>query len=259
MEGYKNTIIDDIRSLPILMRYLPTIESYATYYYKYNIDKKNSLQKLLMSIEETNFTFIEIRGNGACLYNSILVSLLLQNKGLTVNHLNTELNEELLTLDNIYNKEIIDNIITNYFVVDSMLESFGKQYLIKEFGLCPNDDSSIDISLYNFTKSLTEPIQNFQQLGLLIANLFNIVIILFDTEINGSITDRLDYVCITPEKCTDINIIKEKLHNNTWDITYIINLSTHYNLLIPYSDNNILLKNEGKIFFNKICNKLRFA
>ena len=275
-----DVIIQQLRSYPILMKFLPTIGAYTEYCYKGRSDKKESFDRLLNSVnnlpqfnekndnKQTNYAFIEIRGNGACLYNSIIASLLLQKRGLTINHLTHELVPyDSIDVENIYNKQITNNIVTNYFVVSSMLEDFGKQYLTKQFGFT-NSEEVGDIALYGFTKSLNEPIQNFQQLGTLISNLFNVVIVLLSGEINAGIDDKLEYVCIAPQQCTNITTIKQNLESNIWHVSYIINTSVHYNLVFPYTDltqikqikqTQLLLHNESKMLFSKLCDIIRFV
>jgi hypothetical protein len=259
----RESIMQQLKSNPILMRYLSDLNVFAEYNYKGRIDKKHSLidkiSKISLNTKHAySFSFVEIRGNGACLYNSVLVSIMFQNKGTTNNLLSNELiPHDEISIANPYNKQIIDFIISNYFLIDSALEPFGKKYLQKEFGHEFIDDST-DIALYGFTKSLSEPVQNFQQLGGLVSNLFNVVIVLFQCEINGEATDNVELICITPDKTNNPNLIKHNLQTNLWQVVYVINTSTHYNVVMPHSDPNNLLLNESKTFFNQICDKLRF-
>jgi hypothetical protein len=209
----KESIIQQLKSNSILMRYLPDLNAFAEYNYKELIDKKYSLLYKLGGICKIpySYSFVEIRGNGACLYNSIIVSIMLQNKRLTNSLLTNELiPHDDISIENPHNKQIINFIIGNYFLIDSALEPFGKKYLQKEFGLEFVDDS-IDIALYGFTKSLYEPVQNFQQLGSLVSNLFNVVIVLFQCEINGDIRDNTELICTTPDKTNNLDIDFYKL------------------------------------------------
>lgn len=262
----RDDIINQIKSAPILMKYFPSIEEFAEYNFKGRIDKKNSLSNLLNSLSNsesasTNFAFIEIRGNGACLYNSVLSGLMIQNKGASIKHLLTELvPHDSIALTNQYNAQIINFMLTNYWQIDSALEPFGQQYLVKQFAL-PLTELS-DIALYGFTKSLSEPVQNFQQLGSLISNLFNVVIVLFETQINLSTdhtNDNIECICITPEQITDKKVIQFNISTGLWRVIYVINTSTHYNLVLPHMAETNLLINEANVFFNRIINKIRFV
>jgi hypothetical protein len=261
----KESIIQQLKSNSILMKYLPDLDTFAEYNYKGRIDKKQSLHNKLSSIGSIknqlySYSFVEIRGNGACLYNSVLVGIMLQNKGVTINNLLNELvPHDEIPISNPYNKQIIDFIVGNYFLIDSALEPFGKKYLETQFGLEFSPDDTMDIALYGFTKSLLEPVQNFQQLGGLVSSLFNVVIVLFQCQINAEINDNVELNCITPNKTNNLDIIKNNLQTNLWQVVYVINTSTHYNLVLPHSDINNLLLNESKVFFNQICDKLRFV
>lgn len=256
----REDIIKQIKSAPILMKYLNSTDAFAEYQYKGRVDKKHSLSQLLNNItnDNTSYSFIEIRGNGSCLYNTVLTSLMIQNKGTSVRHLLNDLQpHEEIALTNPYNQQIINFMETNYWQVDAALEPFGKKYLSEQFAIPPNELE--DIALYGFTKALCEPIQNFQQLGNLLANLFNVVIVLFEGQINGETTDNLECICIAPEQIVDKNTIKHRISTNMWRVVYVINTSTHYNLAIPHISDSNLLINEFNLFFNKIIDKVRFA
>lgn len=255
----RDDIIKQIKSAPILMRYLPSIDAFAEYQYKGRIDKKKSICNLLKGIsDDTLFSFVEIRGNGACLYNSILVGLIIQNKGVSVMHLLTDLEpHNEISLLNEYNQQIINFMETNYWQINSALEPFGQQYLSKQFDI-PLTELT-DIKLYGFSKSLSESIQNFQQLGNLLANLFNIVIVLFEGQINASTLDNVTCICITPEQIIDKNIVKNNIQSGIWQVIYLINTSTHYNLVLPHTTDYNLIITEANVFFDKIIDKIRFA
>lgn len=252
-----NSIDASIRSMPTLMRYFPSLHTYAMYRYTGNVYKLNSLVNLFNSITDCDmlFSFIEIRGNGACLYNAVITCIMLHQMGVSVGHLLCELQpHDDIPLTNSYNQKVIEYIDASYWIVNSGLESYGIELLSSLIG--PDFGEITD---YEFTKSLNESIQNFQQLGGLLARIFDIVIISLNFNINGNTSDSLSYTCVTPNRSSDIDEIKHHVLEKRWKVIYLVNMSTHYNVVIPHMSDSNLLMNEFNLFFNRIAHLLTFV